>query len=145
MLLLMHGGTDYKKFSWKYIIYIVSKKVRNFWHLRHYLNDINCAENIFSLLIFWWFDDFIGEKFWMKYQNTYTLTSQCAILPRTLLVKSDKPFYFFYFSNSSIHIVLPKGHFLVVWQVEIPIFGWYWPQNETFYPILSLFLHNKSP
>ena len=54
----------------------------------------------------------------------------------------QKIFFLFYFSNSFLDIVLPKGDFLVVWgffgekcwsNAKIPIFWGFLSQNVTFY------------
>ena len=54
----------------------------------------------------------------IKYQNTYLLTILAPKFDFLLPYPGhelQKIIIFFYFSNSSLHILLPEGQFLVVW------------------------------
>ena len=70
-------------------------------------------------MIFWWFGRIYWGEILIKYQNNSIFTILAPKWwPSTALPWSWTPknHYFFYFSNSSLHILLPKGHFLVVWE-----------------------------
>ena len=77
-----------------------------------------------KLTIFW--------QFWPQNVTFYKPT----------LVMNCKNPLFFYFYNSFLHILLPKGDFFgglggfikekCRLDTKIPIFWWFWPQNVTF-------------
>ena len=69
-------------------------------------------------VIFWWFGMSHWWKILMKYQNTHILTimaPKCDPLPPYPGHESRKYHYFFHFCSSSLHIMLLKDNFLVVW------------------------------
>ena len=71
-------------------------------------------------VIFWWFGMSHWWKILMKYQNTHILTimaPKCDPLPPYPGHESRKYHYFFHFCSSSLHIMLLKDNFLVVWYV----------------------------
>ena len=71
----------------------------------------------YLMVIFWWFGRIYCGKILLKYQNTYILTilAQNVTCYGPTQVMNRKNHYFFYFCNSSIHIVLLKDKFYVVW------------------------------
>ena len=71
------------------------------------------------MVILWWIGRIYRGEILIKYQNTYILmilAPKCDFLPPYPGHELQKIIILFYFSISSLHNVLPKGHFLLVWE-----------------------------